>query len=143
MQLGDFILAYQSALLGLTQLHLNLLYLAFMASLFLLALIFDGVAIVLQRFTGVQVFFFQRADLLVLVLQAQFEIRQCLVQSGVAGLLGLQHRAGVVQFRRFLGQRQALNFVLLLQFGIGLAGLVQLGFQFFSLLLELRACLVD
>ncbi|MNY49059.1 hypothetical protein D3C86_1844490 [compost metagenome] len=70
VQLGDFILAYQCALLGLAQFHLNLLHLAFMATLFLLALLFDGGAVVLQGVAGVQVFLFEGADLLVLVLQA-------------------------------------------------------------------------
>jgi hypothetical protein len=65
--------------------------LAFVAALFLLALLFGGVAIVFERIASVQVLLFQRADLLVFVLQAQFKIGQCLIQSGIAGLLGLQH----------------------------------------------------
>ena len=59
VELGDLVLANHGALLGLAQFHLDLLHLAFMAPLFLLALVLDGLAIVLQGVAGVQVFFFQ------------------------------------------------------------------------------------
>lgn len=67
MQLGDFILAHHGALLGLAQFCLYLLQLAFMAALFLFALLLDGIAVMLQRIPGMQVLFFQRTNLLVLV----------------------------------------------------------------------------
>ncbi|CAI8941122.1 membrane hypothetical protein [Pseudomonas serboccidentalis] len=143
VQLGDFVLTHQRTLLCLTQLHLQLLELPFVASLFLLALFFGGVAIMLQRVAGMQVLFFQRADLLVLVLQAQLEVGQCLVQSGVARLLGLQHRAGFVQRLGFLGQRCALNVVLLLQLFECLAYLLEFRFQRFALFLELLTGVFD
>jgi hypothetical protein len=54
----------------LAQLHLQLLHLTFMAAAFLLALLLDGIAVVLQCVARMQVFFFQRANLLILVLYA-------------------------------------------------------------------------
>jgi len=70
MQLGDFVLAYQGALLSLAQLHLDLLQLPLVATLLLFALFLAGGAVVLQCIPGVQVLFFQGVDLLFLVLQA-------------------------------------------------------------------------
>ncbi len=48
VQLGDLVLAHHGALLGLAQFRLDLLHLAFVASLLLFALLFDGVAVMLQ-----------------------------------------------------------------------------------------------
>ncbi|MNP42885.1 hypothetical protein D3C76_1366760 [compost metagenome] len=90
VQLGNFVLAHQGALLCLAQLHLQLLHLTFVAVLLLLALLLDRIAIVLKGVSAMQVFLFERANLLVLVFQAQFEIRQCLAQPGIAGLLALK-----------------------------------------------------
>ncbi|MNF65471.1 hypothetical protein D3C84_472350 [compost metagenome] len=114
-----------------------------MATQLLLTLLLDRVAIVLQRLAGMQVFLFKGADLLVLVLQSQFEIGQGLVQAGVARLLRLQQGAGFLQGFGFLGQCQALKFVLLLQFSVVVFCFGQLGFQVFALLLELLAGLID
>ncbi|MNP19515.1 hypothetical protein D3C76_1120490 [compost metagenome] len=143
MQLGDFVLAYQGALLGLAQLHLQLLHLAFVAALLLLALLVDRVAVVLQGITTVQVFLFQRANLLVFVLQAQLKISQCLSLPGIARLFTLKQGARALQCLGFLGQCQALQLVVLLQLRIGLLGLLQLRFQRLALLLVLFAGLVN
>ncbi|MNN29432.1 hypothetical protein D3C81_1430330 [compost metagenome] len=97
----------------------------------------------LQGVTAVQVFLFERANLLVLVSQTQFEISQCLALSGIAGLFALKLIAGALQCLGFLGQGQALQFVVLLQLRIGLLGLLQLQFQRLALLLVLLAGLVD
>jgi hypothetical protein len=90
-----------------------------------------------------QVFLFQRANLLILVLQAQLEIGQRLIQPGIAGLFGLQGGEGFLQGLVFLSQRQALDFVLLVEFVIGFLRFRQPGFKGFALLLELFASLID
>ncbi|MNG22071.1 hypothetical protein D3C84_1065160 [compost metagenome] len=55
-------------------LNLDLLELAFMAALFLLALIFHGRAVVLECVTSMQMLFFQRANLLVFLVYPHFQI---------------------------------------------------------------------
>ncbi|MNP77788.1 hypothetical protein D3C76_1752850 [compost metagenome] len=78
----------------------------------------------LQGVTAVHVFLFERAYLLVLVSQAQVEIGQCLSQAGIAGLFALQQCKRALQRLGFLGQCQALQFIVLLQLRIGLLGLL-------------------
>ena len=68
-----------------------------MMLLILLALLLDRAAVVLKGVAGVQVLFFQRANLLVLVVDAQLVIATGLAKPGVAGLLGLQAGAGGLQ----------------------------------------------
>ncbi|GBH10545.1 FOG: Zn-finger [Pseudomonas syringae pv. actinidiae] len=97
IQLRDLFLAHGEALLCLSQFHLQLLNLAFMALLLLLALLPDRVAVVLQCFAGVLVFFLKRVNLTLLVLQARFQIKIGLQQPGMLGLGALQRLPGLEQ----------------------------------------------
>ncbi|MNL57043.1 hypothetical protein D3C87_1805770 [compost metagenome] len=61
-----------------------------MSLLLLFPLLLDRVAVMFQRLAGVKVLFFQRADLLILLLHANFQVTAILAQAGIAGELGLQ-----------------------------------------------------
>ncbi len=123
VQLGDFVLAYQGALLSLAQLHLQLLHLAFVAaSQFLLALLLDRIAVVLQvrhECAGV----FPRSERIMLVLVSAGAVRNRPAPGFMPGIAGLFTPAawrGALQGLGFLGQCQALQLVVLVQFVVGL-----------------------
>jgi len=120
-----------------------LLQLAFVTPLFLLALFLDGAAVVLQGIPRVGVFVFQRADLLIFIVEAQLVIAARLAESGIAGLLGLQAGAGGLQGCAFFRQGSGLNIELLLKLLMGVLQGLQLGVQGSFLLFELRQGQVD
>ncbi|VVO64306.1 hypothetical protein PS900_00968 [Pseudomonas fluorescens] len=74
IQAAKLVLFHRKCLLQLTVLNLDLLELAFMAALFLLALIFHGRAVVLECITSMQVLFFQRANLLIFLVHPHFQV---------------------------------------------------------------------
>jgi hypothetical protein len=66
VQSSELILLEDQGLLEVAQLNLNLLHLPFVPLLFLISLFLDRIAVMLQCVSGVKVFFFQGADLLIL-----------------------------------------------------------------------------
>jgi hypothetical protein len=69
---SQFVLLDHQRLLELAQLNLNLLHLPFVPLLFLVSLFLDRIAVMLQCISRVEVLFFERADLLILLLHTNF-----------------------------------------------------------------------
>ncbi|AKK01445.1 hypothetical protein VM99_26615 [Pseudomonas chlororaphis] len=83
IQAAEVVLFHRQCLLQLTMLNLDLLELAFMPALFLFPLILHGCAVMLKCVTGMQVLFFQRTNLLILLMHPYFEISTALAQTSV------------------------------------------------------------
>ncbi|MNS69487.1 hypothetical protein D3C72_1027990 [compost metagenome] len=74
----------------MAQLNLNLLHLSFVPLLFLISLLLDCIAVMLQGVSGMKVLLFQGADLLILLLHTELQVSAALAQARVTSEFGLQ-----------------------------------------------------
>jgi len=114
VQARQLVLLDDLRLLQLTHLHLQLLHLGLVTTLFLFTLLAGGGPVMLQGITGVLVLVLERPHLLGLVSQTHLPFTQRLIETGVAGLLGLQRPGDGVEFLRLGRQSLCLDGYLLL-----------------------------